>query len=101
MAVHDLSTQQLAIVAKCLRAAADGPFFPEWEFKTLIGVTRVDLRRLAINWELGVANGEDIVAVVNALNALVGYPHGEEEAWSSFIDADPSLVSAVIDTIRA
>lgn len=38
------------VILQCLLAAADGPFFPDWEFSTLFGFEREEIRRTASTW---------------------------------------------------
>ncbi len=38
------------VIEQCLRAAADGPFFPDWEFTILFGFERDEVRRIAECW---------------------------------------------------
>lgn len=83
------------IIGQCLRAAADGPFFPEWEFHTLFGFERDDIRRMAQAWpawqdEIGQAR-----AVNSTLNNLLGYPHGCWDSWPDYISAGPADVARV------
>lgn len=101
MALRDLSGEEADIVGQCLWAAVEGPFFPDWEFQTLMGVSREDVRALARKWQSGGCGDEDADTIVNVLNNIVGYPHGEEAAWSSFITVKPNVVSTVLDKILA
>lgn len=43
-----MTSHDVQIIRQCLRAAVDGPFFPDWEFSTLIGAERLgaDLFRI-------------------------------------------------------
>ena len=66
-------------------AAADGPFFSDGEFETLMGATRKEVRHLAAEWS---TNGSavyptDIAA--NVLNNLLGYPHGRAREVESVV----------------
>ena len=47
MNLDSLSDMDKAIVGQALRAAADGPFFPDWEFHTLFGLERSEVRAIA------------------------------------------------------
>ena len=40
----DLDPETLRITKECLRAAVEGPFFPDWEFQILMGVDRETAR---------------------------------------------------------
>lgn len=102
MALLELSDEEITIVGQCLRAAVEGPFFPDWEFQTLIGFSRDQVQQLAMRWpSRGADDGDTANAVIGVLNNLVGYPHGEESAWGSFISAGPAVVSSVLEKILA
>jgi hypothetical protein len=90
-----LSPQDAETIKRCLTAAVDGPFFPEWEFHALFGLRREEVRVVLHAWpgppQLvmdGYESGQHVqrVAVGNALNNLLGYPHGvdspEFEEWT-------------------
>jgi hypothetical protein len=81
--VMPLSAQDHQVIAESLRAAADGPFFPDWEVQSLFGVAREEVRTFASVYEpaddMPVKMG---VAVHNALANLLGYPHGKQAEWS-------------------
>jgi hypothetical protein len=47
MGSNNLTEDERKIVGACLRAAANGPFFPEWEFSTLFGLTRAEVKDVA------------------------------------------------------
>ena len=77
-----------ALVGRCLTAAVDGPFFPEWEFATLFGLSRAEARSVAHAWpEVDPSNARVGLAVHNALNNLLGYPHGDIEAVERMVGA--------------
>lgn len=38
------------LVRRCLAASVDGPFFPDWEFETLFGLTRDEVREVLDAW---------------------------------------------------
>jgi len=85
------------IISQCLKAAADGPFFPEWEFKILFGFSRDEFRRQAALYES--ADDQPVhvgYAVHNALNHLVGYPIDSEDQWSAWIPVPRSEVRVLL-----
>jgi hypothetical protein len=61
MHLERLSRQESNIVGEALRAAADGPFFPDWEFSTLFGLKREEVRRIANEWPLPTVPPEEVV----------------------------------------
>ena len=96
------------IIGECLLAAADGPFFkdegaddPDWEFRSLFGLKREELARVAAAWP-GVERHDESVALAvnNSLGNLLGYPHGHDKDWSDFISASVDEVAAVFERWR-
>ena len=50
MALSDLTQNEQQVVFECLKAAVDGPFFPDWEFPTLFGLWREEVGRVVADW---------------------------------------------------
>ena len=79
-------SEHAAVLGRCLRIAVSGPYFPDWEFHTLMGLSRDVMRAVAEAWPEAPTDEPDhfesaaqaqLVAVNNAANHLVGgYPHG-------------------------
>lgn len=44
MPLADLNESERGIVRECLGAVVEGSLFPEWEFHTLFGIEREELR---------------------------------------------------------
>jgi hypothetical protein len=90
------------ILGQALRAAADGPFFPEWEFHTLFGLQRTDVRAIADAWPHldSFSHEHVIIAVNNSLNNLLGYPHGEDAVWSQWISIDREQLDELFGRLR-
>lgn len=77
MDLKNLTAEDHSLVGACLNSAANGPFFPDWEFQTLFGVEPAVVRNVAVQWPKVDPSDEDVeLAVVNSLNNLLGYPHG-------------------------
>ena len=100
----DLATRQYVwmspdderTIRDCLRAAVDGPFFPDWEFHTLIGLDRDEVAGVLASWPETSHVEDRTLAVNNVLNNLLGYPHGaSEETWRSYVGASPREVADV------
>lgn len=90
MNLNHLSDADKAVVGQALRAAVDGPFFPEWEFHTLFGLARSEVRAVADAWpNVDSTDANVALAVNNSLGNLVGYPHGQDFAWSRWISVEP------------
>jgi hypothetical protein len=99
---EQMSPDDERTIRECLRAAVDGPFLPDREFQTLIGLERNEVAVVLADWP-ETSNSEDqALAVNNVLNNLVGYPHGaSDETWHSYIEASPEDVAAVFARWRA
>lgn len=83
------------VIRQCLFAAANGPFFPDWEFGTLFGLDRDEVRQIAEAWPVWENEREQSRAVSNALNNLLGYPHKHWEAWPGYISVGPREVALI------
>lgn len=63
----------------------------DWsEFRTLFGLTRDEVARIARQWP-DRCEGKDVeLAVNNAMNNLLGYPHRYWHVWSDYISVPPA-----------
>ena len=97
MSLSALTDAERQLVQRCVWAAVEGPFFPEWEFPTLFGVSREEARAVLEQWP-GVDETEEAVhlTINNALNNLWGYPHHERAAWDLMIGVEPDEVYRVL-----
>ena len=96
-----LNEREKQTVFECLRAASDGPFFPDWEFRTLFGLERDQVRRIATAIpDIDDSSEEVALAINNAMVHLTGYPHQKEAAWSQFISVPEDEVDRVFDKWR-
>jgi len=86
MPLADLTADEREIVRSCLRAAVEGPFFPDWEFSTLFGLAKAEVQHVLDSWPNLNEDDETVVlAINNSFNNLIGYPHGLHDGWSEFI----------------
>ena len=90
------------VIRRALAACADGPFFEEAEFHTLFGLTRSELREAARRW----ANGDRSdptaeLAIHNALNNLLGFPHRMDVVLEQDCGISRSLLAEVFSRWRA
>jgi hypothetical protein len=101
MALSDLTASEQQTVRECLAAAADGPFFPDWEFQTLFGVERSEVKIVLDAWpNIDETNESVFLAINNSMNNLLGYPHGLEREWSHYISAHPEDVARILQKWR-
>ncbi len=82
------------IVRGCLKAAVEGPFFPDWEFRTLFGLEREEVASVLSAWP-DTANEEKARLAANgAIENLLGYPHNaSEETWNTYIPVSEQALS--------
>ncbi|MFF4987377.1 hypothetical protein ACFY19_09315 [Streptosporangium saharense] len=95
-AVERMSPEDLQIIKECLDAAVNGPFFPDWEFPTLMGFTREEIAAIAVAWPFSSEPDEQKSAVNNVLNMLLGYPHDRASRWHEYLDASPERIARVL-----
>jgi hypothetical protein len=95
-----LSSDEIALIGKCLSAAANGPFFPDEEFGTIFGLTRDEVRNAALFWP-AVPSREAERAVVGSLNNLSGYPHAEDGALLAMTSSTRSKIRDVLTKLSS
>jgi hypothetical protein len=100
IAVDRLEDYEVQLVHRCLQAAASGRFFPDWEFETLFGLSRVEVRAVAERWPQNAAERTTEVAVLNAIANLYGYPHGREDEVREVLGAEPASLGRLLDKLR-
>lgn len=89
------------VVGEVLRAAAEGPFFDDDVFHTLFGLHRADVREIAVAWPVPLVRLETVaVAVNNAFNNLLGYPHHRDDVWAEWISVDRPTLNALFERLR-
>jgi len=98
MPLDDLNEKERKVVRECLRAAVEGPFFPDWVFHTLFGLEREEVKTVLKSWpKLNEAEETVQLAINNSLNNLLGYPHGCEDEWPQFISVSSSEVARILN----
>lgn len=95
-AIGSMSDRDLQTIKECLNAAVDGPFFPDWEFHTLMGFSREEVSAIAQAWPHTDNPGEQDDAVNNVLNMLLGYPHRHWSRWPEYSSATPQDIARLL-----
>jgi len=96
MPLDKLSPREQEVVFECLTVSVNGPFFPDEEFSTLFGLTRGEVREVVERWPVDDQSDEKaVLAINNVINNLLGYPHGQGEAWSDYICVSRDEVKAI------
>jgi hypothetical protein len=87
---------------QALIAAAQGPFFPDWEFHTLFGFNRADVHFIAESFSPTTEIAGDVALAINsAIGNLIGYPHGKSDIWSKWLSVTPAELEAIHSRWRA
>ncbi len=77
---------------------SDGPFVEDWEFQTLMGVSRDEMRLIHDNWEEPPSD-ETLSVVRDALNNLIGYPHGRMAEVEEMISATKAEMITALSSV--
>ena len=88
-------TNDEKLIGECLRAAVEGPFFPDWEFTVLFGFTRAEVAAILATWPACEDRSAQQAAVNGTLNNLLGYPIKKRALWPQYISASPEEIQAV------
>jgi crotonobetainyl-CoA:carnitine CoA-transferase CaiB-like acyl-CoA transferase len=97
-----LAPDDIALIAACLLASDEGPFFPDWEFQTLFGVERGELRRVRMRWpNVSLIEETVYVSVMNSIVHLLAYPHREEEALLRYVPEGRDRIRRLADKLNA
>jgi len=94
MTLSHLSENECKVIHECMRAALEGPFFPEWEFELLFQISRDELAEILLRWpDLSDCNETNVrLAINNSMNNLVGYPHHRFDVWDKFLSVGPDEI---------
>jgi hypothetical protein len=95
-----LSPGQQGVVGLCLTAIIEGPYVPDWEFQTIMGVAREETAAVASAWPDPTRAPFTFIAVSNTLTNLLGYPHKRWPELSEFIGADSRQLVATLKAWR-
>lgn len=99
--INNLTDHDKKIIFECLEASVRGPFFPDWEFSTLMGLEKRDFIKIIELWPEIEGNQENIrAAIINSIVNLLGYPHGCESIWDQFISVDKKTLEGLYQRIK-
>ena len=97
-----LSSVEIEVVRRALKAVAEGSFFTDLEFETLIGVDRGTVQQVHEDWpRLTVAQDEFSCAVIGSLNNLVCYPHGKDDELATYVPEGRSAIQEAVQHLTS
>jgi hypothetical protein len=81
----DLNAEDLELIRRCMLACLnDTESFEEWEFSTIFGVNRDQMRAVMERWpDVDQTSTDVLCAVGNSLANLLGYPHGHNDDFDA------------------
>ena len=96
------ASADIETLRSAMTAAVDGQFFPDWEFPILMGMDRDTMRRVLLAWPRQTTDDATYVAAaLNAVNNLLGYPHGRELELAETVPGGRRALLAVLAHISA
>src|SRR5262245_8907509 len=96
MPLSQLTVAELEVIRQCLQAAATGPFYPDWEFSTLFGVTRETVRQVLADFPTVDDADESVkLSINNSMNLLWFYPHDCGEVWDQYFSVSEQEMKRV------
>lgn len=76
---------------EALFAAVKGPFFEDWEYHSLFGLTTAEIEDIASAFAPDTPTAGDVArALRGSIGNLIGYPHRQEAVWSEWISVTRS-----------
>ncbi len=102
MPLADLTEKERHVVFECLKCVAAGKvILHDREFQTLIGVTATSFKKLANAAPIIDDSKPKIrLAINNAMNNLLGYPHGYHEKWAEVMPTPLAEIERVFTKWR-
>jgi hypothetical protein len=99
VSLANLDEKEREVIRECLRATVEGPFYPDWEFGTIFGLERDDVKGILMAWpEVNEADEYVVRAIANSLTNILCYPaRNKEEMWPKFISVAPAAVKRILD----
>ena len=102
MPLKNLTDAETEVVFECLRCVATGEvILNDWEFQTVFGIKFEALLEIVRALPIIDESKEDVqLAVNNALNNLLGYPHGCHAQWANYISVPQPEVARIFSKWR-
>lgn len=84
MSLDNLTDDERSVVFKCLECVAAGKIIAhDWEFQTIMGIEVLAFKRLVkVLPKIDDSKPKVKIAINNAMNNLLGYPHGYHQKWA-------------------
>ena len=102
MPLTTLTSAEQQVVFECLRCIAeDNVVFPAWEFPTIFGIDLATFKQVYQRWPaVDDAQETTRLAINNAMNNLLGYPHAHHDTWAAVMPYSKERVTEVFDKWR-
>ena len=102
MGFRNLTPADRGVIGRCLSCVASGDVIAnDWEFPTLFGTTFTQFKVIAEAWPEVDYDSPDVgLAVNNALNNLLGYPHGNSVIVQKRIQSPVAELQRILSELR-
>lgn len=89
---------QWSVCVRGIREACSGPYFPDWEFETLIGFRREFVECIAAEEEVSKRKwgSDEVSAILNVANNIEGYPHGYASRFTERVGMSPGEFAVLV-----
>jgi hypothetical protein len=97
VSLANLTIEERNVVFECLKCVAAGKVIKhDWEFQTLFGITVLAFKKItkAVP-NIDDSNEKVILAINNAMNNLLGYPHGCQDEWQKYMPIPSAEIERV------
>lgn len=98
---QQLTEFEKMIVRECLKNSQIELFFPDWEFGTLFGFSKVKLQQV---YDQVIKNetleNSDFHIVTSLIGQLLGYPHGMDDFWHEYFSVSQENLLALLKSIN-
>ena len=96
MPLNDMTEREKEIVLECLKASVYGPFFSESECHIIFGVDPDGVEEVISSWpNVDESEIPARLAINNAMNNLLGYPHRCGKYRSKFISVSEKEITRI------
>ena len=96
-----LDDDDVEVISRCLRAAAEGPFFEDDELDTLFAQNRAGMQILSAMWSrMNLAAPDLHRAVVSILEMLLERQLRFPDAWDARLGAQPDRVRGALEVFK-
>jgi hypothetical protein len=93
-----IASSDIVVIGECFALATEGSVFPEWEFRTLFGRSRDELREVAAQLtKEATVTRPTAKAVQNVCANVFGYPGVTAAEWNKWVSVSAAEARVCFD----